>query len=112
MAAGCGQGTRQDGIDLVQLQADVEALQEQNEALQALIDSQEPGVKMDIIDPCPSKEAQFEEVLVCLDDSTLLALYYDHGKKQSFFAAIPPGNYVTTDSRKCKFEVLEGCEVE
>lgn len=107
---GCGQGTLTEGVDLTQLEQDVQALQDQNAALQALIEAQEPGVDLHLVDPCPAVDAVFREVLVCINDEILLALYYTDD--EAFFAEIPPGNYVTTDTRQCQFIVGEKCSTD
>ena len=107
---GCGQGTFTEGVNLTQLEQDIADLQAQNQALQALIEAQEPGAELHLVDPCPAVDAVFREVLVCINNEILLALYYTDD--EAFFAEILPGNYVTTDTRQCKFLVGEQCSTD
>lgn len=107
---GCGQGTLTEGVDLTQLEQDIADIQAQNADLQAFVESLEPGVDLHLVDPCPAVDAVFREVLVCINDEILLALYYT--PDEAFFAEIPPGNYVTTDTRQCQFIVGEKCSTD
>jgi len=68
-------------------------------------------VSMQWLDPCPEIHSDFPEVLL-LFDSTFYAVYYDHKKKRSHLAEIPPGVYRTTDDRDARFEILPGGELQ
>lgn len=61
-----------------------------------------PYTIVGIIDPC-GKQSAYDEVLIRLGNSQLLAHYSD-GAKQ-FFVLIGPGSYRTTDGTNCHFEV-------
>lgn len=63
------------------------------------------------LDPCPEIHSDFPEVLLLFDE-TFYAVYYDHKKKRSHLAEIPPGTYRTTDDREARFEVLKGGELQ
>jgi hypothetical protein len=59
----------------------------------------------EVYDPCGDGPG-VDEVLLILGDGTILAWYLDLG-----LAILEPGNYITTDSQGCSFEVTESMEV-
>ncbi len=64
------------------------------------------GVELEIIDPCGDDPSiQYEEVLLKFGKTIILA-YFKQGDKE-FLIQLPPGNYVTTDNQKCKFNVVD-----
>ncbi len=69
-----------------------------------------PGSSVVPILPCPSLTSPYPEELFCID-RTLYAVY-DANSAQVHLAAIPAGNYVTTDGRACHFTVIAGCEIQ
>ena len=56
-----------------------------------------------IIDPCPSVNASFREVLIKTSSGKYFA-YFESGSKR-FLTVLSPGNYMTTDSRGCHFTI-------
>lgn len=62
----------------------------------------------EIIDPC-GKQASFDEVLLRLQDNTLLAHYSAKGNE--FLTVVTPGTYQTTDGTKCVFKVDSNLKV-
>ena len=59
-----------------------------------------------IIDPCGNAPAVVDEVLLKLTDGSLLASFSDNSSgKNTRFAVVPAGNYVTTDGSSCMFHV-------
>lgn len=75
-----------------------------------------PHSIVNIIDPCPSVESDsgFKEILLQLYSGDIIAFFLQEGRGQSnvdrreFLAALPDGNYVTTDDRQCQFTVSDG----
>lgn len=61
-----------------------------------------PYTIMEAIDPC-GKQTAYDEVLLKLNNGTILAHYSD-GAKQ-FLTVVGAGNYVTTDGTSCYFTI-------
>lgn len=57
----------------------------------------------EIVDPCPSINATWKEVLIKTASGKYFA-YFENGG-QRFLTVLPVGNYRTTDSRSCNFTV-------
>jgi hypothetical protein len=57
----------------------------------------------EIIDPCGTTPNTYNEVLLRLENGTLVGYFEDGGAR--FLATISPGYYETTDKSKCKFTV-------
>lgn len=59
-----------------------------------------------VIDPCGDAPGIVDEVLLKLADGTILASFSENANgKNTRFALIGPGNYVTTDGSVCKFTI-------
>ena len=58
-----------------------------------------------MVDVCPDIDAEFKEMLILLNGN-IIAFFKD-GKKE-FLTVLEDGEYLSTDSRKCKFEIFEG----
>lgn len=69
-----------------------------------------PGTQITPVIPCPGNTSGFPEVLLCIDDS--LYAVYDAEPNGVHYTKIPPGSYVTTDSRSCYFTVTAGCTLQ
>lgn len=57
---------------------------------------------VEVINPCGS-QGQFDEVLFRMSDGFIYALYFGSGN--AFLTDLPPGNYQTTDSTRCRFSI-------
>jgi len=60
----------------------------------------------EVIDPCGDMPNQFDEVLLVMNDSSIIA-YFEQGSKR-FLTILEDGNYRTTDLQACDFSVLNG----
>ncbi len=66
------------------------------------IDGKDAIIK--IIDPCGPSTSGYDEILLCLNNGSLMA-YFENGIYRHL-SIIPAGAYVTTDEQKCRFDVL------
>lgn len=55
----------------------------------------------EIVDPCPSINATWKEVLIKTASGKYFAYFEDGGRR--FLTVLPVGNFQTTDSRRCPF---------
>jgi hypothetical protein len=61
------------------------------------------GTTLEIVDPCGDGPGH-DEILIKLDDGSFLAWYVDLG-----LSVLHEGTtYMTTDSQRCKFKILDG----
>lgn len=60
----------------------------------------------EIIDPCGDNLGQFDEVLILLDDGSIIG-YFEQGDKR-FLTQLPDGNFRTTDNQQCNFTINNG----
>lgn len=59
-----------------------------------------------VVKPCPLVSGSFPEVLLVLQDRSILASATSNGSALTTrLALLTPGNYVTTDGRSCNFTV-------
>lgn len=65
-----------------------------------------PYTVTQIVKPCPNISGSFPEVLLVLQDRSILASASSNGSALTTrLALLSPGNYVTTDGRSCNFTV-------
>lgn len=64
-----------------------------------------------IINPCPSEKATYEEVILKLQNNKYIA-FFDNGGERFLTKLEKDVVYQTTDSRECKFMILENEVVE
>ena len=62
-----------------------------------------------VIDPCGDDEDSPDEILLRLNDSTLVS-FYKH-RRSEFLTSVEPGDYVTDDKQECEFTVDEDLNV-
>lgn len=60
----------------------------------------------ELIDPCGDNPSKFDEKLLVLSDGTIIA-YFEHGNRRGLTDLVD-GNYITTDSDRCHFSILNG----
>lgn len=67
---------------------------------------------LEVIDPCGDNPGKFDEHLFLLatPDGECIAAYFRMSRYE-FLTCIPPGNYVTTDQQRCRFQVTEDGDV-
>lgn len=59
-----------------------------------------------VIDPCGDAPGIYDEVLLKLQNGTIIASFSDNANgKNTRFSLLVPGNYVTTDDSSCAFNV-------
>lgn len=56
------------------------------------------------IDPCPSQEVDFPELLLLYNDQ-YYAVYANVSTGKIHWSRLPPRTYVTTDGRSCQFRI-------
>lgn len=86
----------------VLLDADIADIQSQLDSLDNLSNLS----IAEIIDPCGDNVGYFDEVLLKLNDNTILA-YFEHGNRKGL-SVLSNGNYETQDDQKCEFNVNNG----
>lgn len=64
----------------------------------------------EIIDPCGDNVGHFDEVLLKLNDDTILA-YFEHGNRKGL-SVLSNGDYETQDDQKCEFSINNGIVTE
>lgn len=65
-----------------------------------------------VIDPCGDKPGVIDEVLLRLNDGSILASVSDKANGQNTrFAILPPNNYMTTDGSNCYFTITTSGDV-
>lgn len=65
-----------------------------------------PYSVVQVVKPCPTIGGSFPEVLLVMQDRSILASVSDNGNAQrTRLALIPQGSYTTTDNRNCNFTV-------
>lgn len=85
-----------------QSQEDIDALEAE---ISLLNDSIDKGIA-ELYDPCGDYPGHFDEILLILNDGSIVAYFEDGGKR--FLATLSDGNYQTTDKQKCNFSVENG----
>lgn len=60
----------------------------------------------ELIDPCGDNPNQFDEKLIKLSSGQIVA-YFEQGGKR-FLTDLVDGNYRTTDSQRCNFQIVNG----
>ena len=60
----------------------------------------------EVIDPCGDEPGEFDEVIIKLADGSFIA-YFQQGSKR-FLTSLGEGNFITTDSQRCRFIIANG----
>jgi hypothetical protein len=64
--------------------------------------------KVTFVDPCPTAQTAYPELLLCVDDQ--LYGLYGAGSQVAIYE-VPAGTYQTRDKRRCTYTVTSGCSV-
>jgi hypothetical protein len=71
-----------------------------------------PLTPVELIDPCGAVSGHVGEILIRLNNQTIIASFSDDlGGTNTRFAVIGPGNYMTSDGTFCNFTVNSNGEV-